>query len=76
MRASRAQASVTSSAPVICVVASASSRSWARDSSASASALRRSCSTITRSVTSFWTPTKLTTSPEPSVTGEIDTWFQ
>jgi hypothetical protein len=58
------------------VVASASSRSWVRASSASANAARRSCSTTTRSVTSVCTPTKLTSSPSPSNTGEIDTSFQ
>ena len=76
MRASRLQAPSTSGAAVISVVASASSRRCPRASSASASAARRSCSTITRSVTSFCTPTKLTSSPSPSNTGEIDTWFQ
>jgi hypothetical protein len=58
------------------VVASASSRNWLRASSASASAARRSCSTSTRSVTSFCTPTKLTSSPLPSNTGVMETWFQ
>ena len=76
MRARARAAPPESSDAVIAAVESVSRRSCSRVSSAAASAARRSFSTITRSVTSAWTPTKLTTRPPPSNTGEIDTWFQ
>ena len=54
--------------------ASMSSRERARRSLASACS--RACSPSTRTVTSAWMPTKFTSFPSASSTGEIDTWFQ